>query len=280
MRRTEFPEIHDHPLFPGFLRDHVTAVLEALWNTTGAYRCILPQLRDALQRCGSDRVLDLCSGGGGPWLRLSRELRDQYRFAVDICLSDRYPNEQAFAQARAASSGCIHFHHRPVDAASVPRDLQGFRTIFSSFHHFAPSHARAILRDSVCCRQGIGIFEVAQRRGMTFLMVCALPFLVLAMVPAIRPFRWSRLFWTYLVPVIPFVLWFDGLVSCMRTYSLAELNELAQSASTVADHYQWKTGSAGIGRLRVTYLIGYPLSPRHAAESAGDLHDVAMTVAE
>ena len=30
----------------------------------------------------------------------------------------------------------------------------------------------------------------------------------------------------YLIPVIPFVLWFDGIVSCMRTYSLRELGEL------------------------------------------------------
>jgi hypothetical protein len=30
--------------------------------------------------------------------------------------------------------------------------------------------------------------------------------------PFIRPFRFSRLFWTYVITVIPFVLFFDGVV--------------------------------------------------------------------
>src|SRR5450759_4223616 len=35
--------------------------------------------------------------------------------------------------------------------------------------------------------------------------------------PWIRPFRWSRLLWTYLIPIIPLVFLFDGVVSCHRT---------------------------------------------------------------
>jgi hypothetical protein len=38
-----------------------------------------------------------------------------------------------------------------------------------------------------------------------------------ACTPWIRPFRWSRLLWTYVVPIIPAVLLFDGIVSCLRT---------------------------------------------------------------
>ena len=273
MRRIELPEIHDHPAFPGFLRDHVTDVLETLWNSTGTYRPILSRLKSALEQADTHSVLDLCSGGGGPWLSLGRELREAYGYRVDVSLSDRYPNQQAFTRASEASSGNIRFETLPVDATSVPHHLKGFRTIFSSFHHFAPPYARAILRDAALNGRGIAIFEVAQRRLITVLMIFAMPLLVLALVPFMRPFRWQRLFWTYLVPVIPFVLWFDGLVSCLRSYSRVELEELAQSES--AEDYTWRVGLAGTGRLRVTYLIGCPLIPTlresaliHNAESA------------
>jgi hypothetical protein len=256
MRRTELPEIHDHPVFPGFLRDYVTEVLEALWQRTGAYRSILPVLKQALDSAGTDRVLDLCSGGGGPWSMLAQELEQAYGCTVRVCLTDRYPNQRVFNSAPDASNHAITFEPASIDATRVPRKLSGLRTIFSSFHHFAPEYARAILDDAVDAGQGIAIFEVAQRRAMTVLLTLGLPFFVLALVPGMRPFRWGRLFWTWIIPVIPFVLGFDGLVSCMRTYSRPELEQLAASVSHSG--YRWQTGSAGTGRLRVTYLIGCP----------------------
>jgi len=72
------------------------------------------------------------------------------------------------------------------------------------------------------------------------------------MVPFIRPLRFARFVWTYLLPVIPFVLFFDGVLSCLRAYSPAELREMASRVG--AKKYRWDAGRAGV----VTYLVGYP----------------------
>ncbi len=56
----------------------------------------------------------------------------------------------------------------------------------------------------------------------------------------IRPFRWSRLLWTYLAPIIPLVLLFDGVVSCLRTYQPQELREIIEKLSV--SEYQWQIG--------------------------------------
>ncbi len=45
----------------------------------------------------------------------------------------------------------------------VPRELKGFRTMFTSFHHFPPEEARAILQNAVDAGEGIGIFEITRR---------------------------------------------------------------------------------------------------------------------
>jgi len=45
------------------------------------------------------------------------------------------------------------------------------------------------------------------------------------LTPSIRPFRWARMLWTYMIPVVPFVLFYDGVVSCLRAYSLEEFEE-------------------------------------------------------
>src|SRR6266851_241529 len=80
------------------------------------------------------------------------------------------------------------------------------------------------------------------------------PVVVLLVTPFIGPFRWSRLFWTYLVPVLPLVLLFDTIVSWLRLCSVSELRELTAGL----DGYQWDISTVRIKPLpnKITYLIG------------------------
>jgi hypothetical protein len=201
---------------------------------------------------------------------MSRIFEQEEDFPVDVCLTDKYPNRRALVHERVASLNTINFREDAVDATQVPGDLNGFRTIFTAFHHFQPKEARAILQNAVDNQQGVAVFEAPGRHSLTLLLLFSFPILTLAVVPFIRPFRWSRLTWTYLVPVIPIVLFFDGLVSCLRTYSPGELLELTSGFS--ASDYRWEVGEEGSGRLSVpiTYLIGIPPS----GGVAGDLHSL------
>ena len=259
MRRHQWIEIHDQPWCPNSLRDLVTDTLQFVWNFFDFYEPIVPRLRNALQEAGTHQILDLCSGGGGPWLRLVRAFEGKERPPVNVCLTDKFPNLQAFERAQNTSHTRIVFRARPVDATCVPRDLQGFRTLFTSFHHFPPEGARGILQDAVGQHQGVGVFEVPKRDWLTILLVSFIPVMAFALVPLIRPFHWSRLLWTYLIPVVPFVLWFDGVISCLRAYTPEELRELTHGLGR--EGYHWEAGEEKNGRLPVaiTYLIGYPI---------------------
>jgi hypothetical protein len=299
MRHIELIELHDHPRFPAPLRDLMTDALQALWRFGNCYGAILGELHGGLaadrafgkgglvagSECGAGRaeVLDLCSGGGGPWPRLAQELEREYGLAVRVCLTDKYPNLEgftaafteafaeastgAFAQTRrrsgdggAAGAVRLEFVAQPVDAMRVPQELAGFRTIFSSFHHFRPAEACAVLRGAMLARRGIGVFELARREAKTVLILCCTPLLVLLLTPAMRPFRWTRMFWTYVVPVVPLVIWVDGLVSCLRAYAPEELEEMVAQMGSEPDAagYRWRLGEERRGLLPVTYLIGYP----------------------
>ena len=78
--------------------------------------------------------------------------------------------------------------------------------------------------------------------------------------PFIRPFRWRRLFWTYVVPLVPLTCWWDGLVSQFRAYTPSELEDLA--SRTGAGGFTWRAGQVPIRKTpgRLTYLIGTPSS--------------------
>jgi len=256
MERIELQEIHDHPAFPAPLRDLVTDALQALWNFGNTYQPILGDLLRGMERAGTREVLDLCSGGGGPWLRLAREPELQADPKIVVRLTDRYPNWSAFAHAGTSSSQ-LRFETSPVDATAVSAQLPGFRTIFSSFHHFGPQAARRILGDAMEKRRGVGVFEMARRSPRPILMICLIPFLSIFLAPSVRPFRWSRLLWTWLVPLVPFVLFYDGIVSCFRAYSRRELEELIAPLRT--EGYAWEIGEERGGFLPVTYVLGYPV---------------------
>jgi hypothetical protein len=256
MRRFHLFEIEDQSWCPAPIRDGGTDYLQFVLAKTQPYRAIAPRLTRAIQTTGAGQVIDLCSGAGGPWSSLLPHVSANIPASMDVVLTDYYPNIDALQRVYRQSGGKINYVAHPVDAKQVPADLVGFRTLFSGFHHFTPSDAVRILQDTVSKGQGIGIFEATERRASSILSMLFVPLIILLVTPAIRPFRWSRLLWTYLLPAIPLLGLFDGIVSCLRTYTPAELHEMIQPFT----NYTWEIGQE---RTRgapssVTYLIGYP----------------------
>ncbi len=268
MRRIHLFEIEDQRWCPRSLRNGLTDMLRFLSDTMGMYQPIVPRLRAALERMGTRRILDLAAGAGGPWSKLLSQLSEGASAPIEVRLTDYYPNENALEQVRRDAGNRLDFERQSVDAANVPPHLEGFRTMFTSFHHFRPDAARGILRDAVRQRRGIGIFEFTNRDWLTLLLLLPSPLFILLAAPFARPFRWSRLFWTYVVPLLPLAVTFDGLVSNLRTYTPDELREMVEELD--APDYEWDIGEAPIPHMagRITYLIGHPRAPAVALQDA------------
>ncbi|HLV88922.1 MAG TPA: hypothetical protein VKV39_18190 [Candidatus Sulfotelmatobacter sp.] len=264
MRRVHFIELHEQPWFPSSLRDDVTDAVQFGFNLMKAYAPIAPLLQSVIDSTANgtkapQSIVDMCSGGGGPWLHLARKLRSRNgpnSEGLQIWLTDKYPNLEAFQNISASSDHHITYYPEAVDAMNVPRGLKGMRTMFTSFHHFCPEDARAILQNAVDAGEGVGIFEVTRRAPSTVGIIFVGILLLFLHTPRIRPFRWSRLLWTYLIPIIPLVLLFDGVVSCLRTYRPQELREIVEKLGSC--QYSWEIGELASGRAPITYLIGHP----------------------
>lgn len=259
MRRLQLFELEDLPWFPRPVRDAGTDFLRFMLNLGDNYAPAAPLLAEALGRSGAARIVDLCAGGGGPWRRMLAALA-ALGAHPQVLLTDLYPNPDAVAAlpAEALSAGRLAYHPAPVDATAVPAELAGLRTLFSAFHHFSPEQGRALLRDAVRRGAPIAVFEATQRTPVGLLAILPAPLFALIVTPLVRPFRWSRLLLTYLVPAVPLMVLWDGVVSCLRSYSVAELRALVDGLPE-ATAYDWQIGEArGRGPLPVTYMIGVP----------------------
>lgn len=257
MGRLHLVELEDLPWFPAVLRDAGTAYLRwaAELLDQGAY--MAPKLKQLLEATGARQLVDLCSGGAGPVPALIERLNGEGVDATAV-LTDLYPNVESLDAARGGSNGRVRVHGESVDATDVPESLTGCRTLFNALHHFRPEDARRILQNAVEDRQPIATFDVSERSVPFLVGMIFAPIIVLLAVPFLRPFDWRWIPFTYLIPVIPFFVMWDGFVSGLRTYSLRELDDMITSLD--GDAFEWETGRVQLGKqpAHITYLLGWP----------------------
>ena len=255
VRRLHLFEFGDQRWFPKVLRDTERAYL------TAAYR-VWPELArqwaekisTVLDPREAVEILDLCSGSGGP-IRQIIEVLAKRNYDVRASLTDLYPNRSPVLDPR------VTWRLEPVDAMHVPPKLRGVRTMFSAFHHFRPEAARAILKDAFDCRRAICIFESGSGTPLGMGAMLGVPLAVLALMPLARPFRWTYLLFTYLIPLAPVIILWDGMVSMLRIYSPDEMRGL--TADLQAPDYGWELGQIKVRGIPdgLPYLIGRPISP-------------------
>jgi hypothetical protein len=255
--RLHLLEFHEEPWCPEVLRRFATDYLHMVIDRVRIFAKLTPTFAALLRETGELRIVDLCSGGTGPIVPLLRDLREQHGLSVTATMTDLYPNLDAFARAREASGGAVEFRREPIDARRVPEELAGIRTIFDGFHHFRPDDARAILADAAAQRAPILIAEAARRTiGDVLGMALLVPPLVLLAAPLVRPRTFARFALTYIAPLSPLLIAFDGVVSCLRAYSVAELEALTAGLSR--DDYAFEVGEIARPGGAITYLIGRP----------------------
>ncbi len=262
MARIHLFEFNDMSWYPQAFRDIQTDYLQFASSLGSGHKNLIPLFQKALRCANTLKIIDLCSGGMGPWKNLIKQLHES-GLAVTVTLTDKFPNPKSLSRMTADPTSGIEYCTEPIDALNVPEYMRGMRTLFEGFHHFKPDQARAILKDAQEGGNAIGIFDAGLIPPFGILLLVLSPiltFLAYFMVtPFVKPFSFSRIFWTYFLPVVPLVTCWDGVVSLMRVYSVGELNDLVIPLRK--SNYVWEIGQAGTGTpiFDFIYVVGYPV---------------------
>jgi hypothetical protein len=253
-----FPRLHlfefeDLKWMPKVFRRFITDLLTYQINHFGIYEATVDKLVETLNKTGHDTIVDLCSGSGGPALGVRDKASKALGRNIRLVLTDKYPNLEAYAAIQEKDVMPVS---ESVDAVQVSEKLKGLRTLFTAFHHFKPKQAQNILKNAVNAQMPIGIFEITERKAASLMTLIIAPITCLIFSLLIRPYKMSRFFWTYIIPVIPLLYTWDGLISNMRTYTKQEWMEMTEPFQ---DSFTWEIGElTSKFHIKITYLIGYP----------------------
>lgn len=253
MNRVHLFEFEDQQWFPTFLRNYMIDFLQFLTNKGKIFKPVIPLIEKGIEKSGTNQIVDLGSGGGGGLLWISSELQ-KTNPDLKILMTDLYPNIPAFEYTKNQGHN-FEYIKDPVDALHVPGDLIGLRTQFLSLHHFKPKDVKKILQNAIDNKSNIAIFEGQERSVASIIAMLFSPISVLLTTPFIRPFKIGRIIFTYLIPLVPlFVLW-DGIVSSLRTYSVKEMELLIEELKN-KDKFDWEFGRIKSGPGINLYLLG------------------------
>ena len=128
--------------------------------------------------------------------------------------------------------------------------------MFSALHHFERGDVRAILADAQASGVPFAAFEATSRSIRGLLATLIIPIAVLLLMPSVRPRDWRALWLTYLPPLMPLAIWWDGFASTMRTSRVAELEAII--ATLPPAPYTWHVEEIGGGPVPVLAVLGRP----------------------
>lgn len=249
--RYQIFEWEDFPWFPSSIRraqtDYMKFVVQMVYAT------FFERFRQWIRQSKTTQIVDVCSGGGGPWTTFKPKLGHD----VLVTLTDKYPNLDAFQHLHETIG--TDYIPTPVGITQIPSYLKGSRTCFTAFHHFEESEAIEFLSQTIRSGEPLCIAEVTERTWFAIISaMIRIPIFSLFITCFTRPFRWSKVFWTWIVPVIPLIMVWDGVVSHLRTYHPEEMLRMVERIPQ-SHTYQWETGrQSGIAGSHVTFLFGIP----------------------
>lgn len=225
MKRFQLFEFCDQAWLPPLLREAFHDCLGFVHTKTfRPYRNVPSLLAEIFKPRGVAAVLDIGSGGGEHVSTLQEAGARAGVALPALILSDLYPNVAAWTRLQETyGKQAVGFYDGRLDFNNVPEDVPRHWAMFASFHHLPPSLAKNLLAQAVARADSLILVEMFRRQWLDMVMMCvSAPTLLLAPFFA-REFRFSKLLFTTIIPIVPVMLAVDGFVSILRSYEKDEI---------------------------------------------------------
>jgi hypothetical protein len=227
MKRKQVFQFSNQNWYPAFLKRDMYEFMTWFVGKVHAAKPFVPVISEGLQHAPAHRIINIDSQIGA-----------------------------GFETVKDLISEQPEFFNLPIQNFNTSNS--GLYLFVNSFHQLKPEMARNYLSEIAKSRNAVVVVEgnndsLWQVVGMTVFV----PLAVILSAPLVKPFRVTRLIFTYLIPVLPIVTMLDGFLALFKLYNPNDLNELVSEIPE--KNYTWKSAKADNGRGgKIMYLIGWP----------------------
>ncbi len=228
MKRKQITQIINVSWFPKFLKTLVAEFLSWFVVKVNATKPFIPVIEDVLNKTNHKRIINVEFNIGAGIETVKPFLKD------DVTVDS------------------IHI-------SNFNTSEKGVYLFVNSFHQLNSKKAKKILQNIVDSGNPIVVVEgnndsLWQIVGMTVFVHLTVLFTALF----VKPFRFSRIIFTYLIPILPIIIVIDGCIALLKLYNPTDLLELTSSLER--NNYEWKAGKNDNGRGgKIMYLTGRKL---------------------
>ena len=248
-KRRHLFEFGDQAWMRGWFREIYNDALNMGEKAGGHYRRMAPHFARWAADAKSETVLDLASGGAGPLVTMLEQAAKEKLHMPRIICSDLYPDTVRLKHLRDRYGvNKLDFINTPVSALDTHPELPTLRSICTAFHHFPANMATRIVETAVHEGQGLFILEPFKRDTRHFMMVLLTGPWIFMLTPFFSErFSFRKLLFCTLLPIVPVMIWWDGVISVLRIHAPEEVEQMIPTA--LRDQIEVKSGFC-------TYLFG------------------------
>lgn len=227
MKRHHVPQFTNQTWFPQYLKNCIFEFMTWFVGKTRAAHPFLPVIKRGLEKTSNSTIINIDSQLGAGFETV-QPLLDKNVVVKNILLKD-------------------------FEAKEI-----GLYLSVNAFHQLKVHEAKDLLTQIAESRNPVAIVEgnndsLWQVVGMTVFV----PLTILLTAPFVKPFRFGRLIFTYLIPILPIITLIDGFLALFKLYAPVDLDELTDSIAV--NNYKWESGKMDNGRGgKIMYLLGYP----------------------
>ena len=230
-------ELEDQAWFPDVFRRYQVEYIGSIVTWFKFYSPLVADIQKLTDENKTIVIQDLCSGSGIPAIYMHRQLKGNYQ----TILSDKFP------VSSFTNSNEISYLKEEVDVLLLEPQPSVCYTMYNGFHHFSNTEQQLLVKKMIAKKNPFFIAEILTPGFFTMMKIILTTTLIqLLTAPFVKPFSFTRLFFTYIIPVNLFTVLYDGIISVIRSKTAKQYADLLGSLSanefkiSIHQHSNWK----------------------------------------
>lgn len=235
-------EFNDWPKCPAFIRESILEVLGKSIRAAGVYDVLAPLFIQFCKDTKATGVLEFGAGSGESTVIFLDAICQTDDTPPRIYISDLYPLATVMQKTCERYPELLTPILHSVDLRCPPETPRhDMRMVLSAFHHFDTDMARLFLANAQ--KKGVAVFIAEPFTGS---LKAFFPLFIHGFTSLARNGLCStnalvpKLFFTFVLPLIPMCLLWDGLISMIRMYDKRGFADLVASLPETGAAYIWE----------------------------------------